>query len=227
METFRRFEKKYLLDRNQARQLLQLLKDRIKPDKFYQTDIRSIYYDTKNFQLIRRSIEKPKYKEKLRVRSYGEATGNDKVFVELKKKFDGIVYKRRTKAACDDVLNDIYSASFKDPQVGKEMLYALNYYEKLQPKIFIGCQRTSYTGIEDEDLRITFDDHIVYRLNHLSLQSSEYDKDLTDKIVMELKIKEAMPLWLADALDKVKAYPQGFSKVGTAYTKELKRSITL
>ena len=221
METFRRFEKKYLLDEQQYRRLTELLKDRVLPDKFYETDIRSIYYDTDDHELIRRSIEKPEYKEKLRIRSYKEVTGDEMVFVELKKKFDGIVYKRRTKASSVQLLDDIYRCQFKDPQVGKEILYALDYYGRLKPSIFIGCKRTSFVGKEDRDLRITFDREICYRMEDLSLRKTEKDKLLTDKTVMELKIKDAMPLWLSEILDEVKAYPRGFSKVGNAFLKEL------
>ena len=222
METFRRFEKKYLLDESQYLNLMDRLNEHIMHDKFFETDIRSIYYDTEKYELIRRSIEKPEYKEKLRVRSYSEADDQDKVFVELKKKLDGIVYKRRTKAVCGEVLNSIYECSFKDPQVGNEIRYALNYYSRLRPAVYIGCNRTSYVANDDRNLRITFDKNIRYRMKKLNLKASEYDKPVTDRIVMELKVKDAMPLWLTEALDEVKAYPRGFSKVGTAFINEIK-----
>ena len=222
MESFRRYEKKYLLDENQYELLMKRLEPYVEQDKFFESNIQSIYYDTDKFQLIRRSIEKPEYKEKLRVRSYTAAEGDDKVFVELKKKYDGIVYKRRTEGKCDEVLSDIYTASFKDPQVGKEIIYALNYYPKLRPAVYIGCNRTSYVAKDDERLRITFDKDIRYRMKHLCLKPDKHDKSVTDKIVMELKVSEAMPLWLTEILDEVKAYPRGFSKVGTAFLKEIR-----
>ncbi|MBQ3295452.1 MAG: polyphosphate polymerase domain-containing protein [Erysipelotrichaceae bacterium] len=222
METFRRYEKKYLLEQSQYLELMDKLKDRISKDKFFEADIRSIYYDTKKFELIRRSIEKPEYKEKLRIRSYNEPKVNDLVFVELKKKLDGIVYKRRTKAYIEDVLNDIYECQFKDPQVGEEIKYALNYYDHLKPAVYIGCNRTSYVANDDRDLRITFDKDVRYRMKHLDLKASKDDKPVTEKIIMELKVRNAMPLWLTEALDEVKAYPRGFSKVGTAFLKEIR-----
>lgn len=222
METFRRYEKKYLLDFDQYQLLLNKLKDYVKPDKFFESNIQSIYYDTDKFQLIRRSIEKPEYKEKLRIRSYDEASDDEMVFVELKKKLDGIVYKRRTKAKCIDVIKDIYNCEFKDKQVGKEIIYALNYYDKLRPAVYIGCKRTSYVSNDDENLRITFDEDVRYRMKKLSLKRSIEDKPVTDKVIMELKVKDAMPLWLTDILNDVKAYPRGFSKVGTAFLKEIK-----
>ncbi len=222
-EAFVRYEKKYLLDSNQKTAFLEKTEDHLKKDeKFHESDIHSIYYDTPDFRLIRRSIEKPEYKEKLRVRSYSEVKDDDeKVFVELKKKYDGVVYKRRTKARYKDIMNDIYDCEFKDEQVGKELKYALSYYEDLKPAISVSCKRTSYSGSEDSSIRITFDEDIRYRMKDIDLKDSTEDKKLTDKTVMEIKVKDAMPLWLTKALDEIKAYPRGFSKVGTAYLKEL------
>jgi len=222
METFQRIEKKYLLDQKQYQELKEKLMDHVVPDKYFETSIRSLYYDTDKFELIRRSIEKPEYKEKLRVRSYGKADQDDEVFVELKKKLDGMVYKRRTKARYADLMNNIEKADFKGRQVGNEIRYALNYYGKLRPAVYIGCKRHSYSGKDDESLRVTFDSDISYRMKDLSLNESDKDKKVTDKIVMELKVKDAMPLWLTSLLDEVKAYPRGFSKVGTAFLKEIR-----
>ncbi len=227
METFRRYEKKYLLAIDQYLKLMEKLTGYVKEDKFSKTEIHSIYYDTDDYQLIRRSIEKPEYKEKLRARSYGTSKGDDPVYIELKKKLDGIVYKRRTKAFCDDVLNDISQASFRDEQVGNEIRYALNYYGKIAPKIYIGSVRTSYVARDDEKLRITFDEDLRYRIKDLSFSRSIEDRKLCDRIVMELKVAGAMPLWLSAILDEVKAYPRGFSKVGTAFENEIRRSVTL
>ncbi len=222
METFRRFEKKYLLSSSQYEELMKKIGPYVKADKFFAADISSIYYDTDKFELIRRSIEKPEYKEKLRVRSYKDADEEDEVFVEFKKKLDGIVYKRRTKAVCREVLEDICHSSFRDEQVGKEIRYALNYYGRLSPKIYIGCTRTSYVAKDDKDLRITFDRDIRYRLKDLSLRRNTNDKAVTGDTVMELKVKDAMPLWLTGILNECEAYPRGFSKVGTAFTNALK-----
>ncbi len=221
METFRRFEKKYLLDEDQYQKLMKLLEGRIKKDKFSLSHISSLYYDNEHDELIRRSIEKPKYKEKLRIRSYEDSKDDQKVFVELKKKLDGIVYKRRTKAIYKDVIDDIYTCRFDDEQVGKEISYVLDHYGKLSPKIYIGCTRSSYVAKDDPDLRITFDRDLRYRMEDLSLRKTDKDKKLNDKTVMEIKAREAYPLWLCDILNEVKAYPRGFSKVGTAYLKEL------
>lgn len=223
VETFRRSEKKYLLTSEQYEKLMELLKDHVVQDKFFESDIRSIYYDTDKFQMIRRSIEKPEYKEKLRIRAYSEIDEDQPVFVEFKKKLDGVVYKRRTRAILKDVLDDINSARFEDEQIGNEIRYALSYYQNVRPAIYIGCKRTSYVGKQDKSLRITFDKDVSYRMKHLSLKAADEDRKVTDKIIMELKVKGAMPLWLSEILDEVKAYPRGFSKVGTAFENEIRR----
>ena len=220
-ETFQRKEKKYLLDQEQYLKLLDLLKDQIVPDHYHHSDLRSIYYDTDSYELIRRSIEKPLYKEKLRIRSYGDLKDEEPVYVEFKKKYDGIVYKRRTKARYGDALKDIDGCSFEDEQIGKEIRHALEYYDRLSPKIYIRTSRDAYLGKEDDRLRITFDTDIRYRMEKLSLKDDPKDKPVTDQIVMELKVHEAIPLWLSHALDEIHAYPHPFSKVGTAYLKEM------
>lgn len=220
-QTFERFEKKYLLDDKQFKMIKERLMNYVKPDAFYQSRIRSIYYDTDSNEMITRSIEKPEYKEKIRIRSYDEANDDDKIFVEFKKKFDGIVYKRRTKALCKDVIDDIYTCQFADKQISDELKYALSHYEHLHPSVYIGCNRTSFVSKDDSDLRITFDTDITYRMNDLNLHSSVKDKPVTDKTVMELKVKDAIPLWLSEILDEANAYPRGFSKVGTAYMNEM------
>ncbi len=221
-ETFRRSEKKYLLTMEQYEKLQDLLQGWMVADRYRHSDLRSIYYDTDRFELIRRSIEKPLYKEKLRIRSYRDLKDDDMVYVEFKKKYDGIVYKRRTMAPYLRTLKDIYGSDFLDPQVGEEIRYALQYYGHLEPKIYIGTSRLSYQGKEDEQLRITFDTDIRYRRNDLSLEPDPSDKILTDQVVMELKLPGTMPLWLSGILDETKAYPRGFSKVGTAFLKEIK-----
>lgn len=221
VEIFQRYEKKYLLDEKQYSYITKLLNRYMNHDKFFKTRVNSIYYDTNNYQLIRRSIEKPEYKEKLRIRAYGDINDDDKVFVELKKKYDGIVYKRRTKSVYKDVLKDIYDCKFDDRQVGKEIKYALNYYDHLKPAYFISYLRTSYVANDDKNTRITFDQDIRYRHDHLSLHSEKQDQPITDKIIMELKVNDSIPLWLSHILNEVNVYPQGFSKVGSAYLKEL------
>ena len=170
MQTFQRNEKKYLLNRSQYEGILEDLKPYVEKDKFYEAKIRSIYYDTDSYEMIRRSIERPEYKEKLRIRSYDEADPEDTVYVELKKKYDGTVYKRRTRAVCGQLLKDISKAEFKDTQVGKEISYALSFYRNLKPAVYIGCTRTSYKA-KNRDLRITFDQDISYRMKNLSLHS--------------------------------------------------------
>ena len=223
-EVFERKEKKYLLEKSTYKSLLTEIKDYIKPNKFFDTDVWSIYYDTDNNQLIRRSIEKPAYKEKLRIRSYGQIKDN-KVYIELKKKLNGTVYKRRTKTNYLDALNSVGTAECDDKQVGEEIKYFIEYYGGLHPSYCIGTRRLSYETKDNPDIRITFDIDPVYRNQRLFLGPSDEDKELTDKVIMEIKVKGAMPLWLSHALEKYKIYPTSFSKVGTAYTKELIKNI--
>ena len=223
-ENFKRYEKKYLLNSKQVDYIKEHIQEYVNDDKFKEYNLMSIYYDNDNYELIRRSIEKPMYKEKLRIRAYNPPKSDDYIQVELKKKLDGIVYKRRTQAKYDEALNNIYDCEFKDEQIGKEINYFLKYYGNLSPKIYIACKRTNYKGKEDEKLRITFDENMVYRMKDVCLKSSDLDKPINDSVIMESKVFGSMPLWLTKILDDAHAYSRGFSKVGTAYLKEMENN---
>ena len=99
---FQRTEKKYVLRQEQFCNLQIGINKRMKQDEYGHHTICNIYFDTDCFDLIRTSLEKPLYKEKLRIRSYGIPTENGKVFLELKKKYDGVVYKRRQECSWKD-----------------------------------------------------------------------------------------------------------------------------
>lgn len=96
-EVFNRVEKKYLLDKDKTEKLMEKISGYIKSGKYPYTKICNIYFDTENNELIRRSIEKPLYKEKVRLRSYGVPNGKDKVFLEIKKKFKRSSYKKKNR----------------------------------------------------------------------------------------------------------------------------------
>lgn len=219
-ESFLRFEKKYLLSHNQIIEIKKKLDDYVVPDCHPFNSLMSVYYDNDDYSLITKSIEKPMFKEKLRIRSYAPPLDNDKVYVELKKKFDGVVYKSRTMATYKDILSNIHDADFEDRQVGKEIKYLLEYYKGLKPKIFVSSDRSYYIGKNDKSLRITFDENMKYRTKNVYLASDTNDKPLTDKGIMEVKVYGAEPLWLTRILDDMGIYSNGFSKVGNAYLKE-------
>lgn len=204
---------------------MKFIKKYIKADKYGITSICNIYFDTDNSELIRTSIEKPLYKEKLRLRSYGTPNSDEsKVFLEIKKKFDGVVYKRRaamTFRESEDYLNNGIKPS-ENAQIINEMDYIICHYN-LKPKLFLAYDRIAYNGIEDEELRITFDKNIRSRENDLSLKSGSYGTNLLDKNIylMEIKANGGMPLWLADLLSELEIYPMSFSKYGNIYKKSL------
>ena len=218
---FERTEKKYILDASQRSFILNELRDRMRPDAFGESTIRNIYYDTYDFRLARKSIEKPFYKEKLRVRSYKKVTADEKVFVELKKKYNGIVYKRRTKMTERKVERFLHGEP--DPerssQIDKEILYFCKKYGTIQPQVFLSYDREAYFSKTDPDLRISFDKNIRWRTDALSLREDPGGRDiLVDGVsIMEIKAAGAMPLWLVDILNRSKARNVSFSKYGTAY----------
>ena len=219
-QIFRRIEKKYLLDQNTYQLLMDSLQDFVVPDKYPKSSIRNIYYDTNDHRLIRTSLDKPVYKEKFRVRCYGDVDESSSVFVELKKKYKGVVYKRRVGMTLEESKNFIHNSKIlgKDLQIESEILYFLQYYN-LTPAMSISYDRLSFCGKDDKELRITFDTNIIYRDKDLMLEKGVGGKQLLDtgQYVMEIKIPDSMPLWLAEILDNLKIYPTSFSKYGKAY----------
>ena len=220
---FKRYEKKYMLTQEQQVNLMKQLLPYIKEDKFGRYTICNIYYDTEDWELIRQSIQKPVYKEKLRVRSYGVPGDEDKAFIEIKKKYKGIVYKRRITAQAKDVepiLTDGSGFEIKksDEQIRNEILWFQSFY-RTQPRIFIGYDRQAFAGIQDSGLRITFDTNIRWRDEELDLRCGDYGQPVLpgEQVLMEVKMPGACPLWLAHILNDSSIYPTSFSKYGTCY----------
>ena len=224
INVMQRIEMKYVLNKAQLEYLKDALKEYMKVDQYGQTSIASIYYDTPDFRLIRTSIEKPVFKEKIRLRAYGLIKENDNVFLEVKRKADGLVYKRRktvTEEMANKFFNDECDKKCED-QIGKEIMYFKNYYKKLIPAFMVIYDRTAYEEI-DGDLRLTIDENPRYRTEYLDLHTSMEGTPLLDEgsAILEIKVQEVMPLWLAKILSEGKIYKTSFSKVGEAYKKEI------
>ena len=217
---FKRYEIKYLISQDQKAQLLKAMEPYMALDKYGRTTIRNIYFDTENYRLIRRSIEKPVYKEKLRIRSYGPATPDSTVFVELKKKYRRIVYKRRVSMPYSEV--DAFmqkSVGPKDPQIQREIHYFLDYYAPLSPAMYLCYDRQAFYAKDDDSFRITFDDNVFWREHDLTLSGAPQGERLLpeDRIIMEVKTPVGIPLWLSDMLTQEHIYKTPFSKYGNAY----------
>ena len=219
--TFQRYEKKYLLNDIQYEEAMNKLKDKLRVDEYGRTSICNIYFDTPDYRLIRTSLEKPVYKEKLRLRSYGIPLGSDNVYVELKKKYKDVVYKRRVKldlATAERYLYDnIHPA--KGTQIMREIDWFLSYYHNLQPSMYISYDRIALYGLEDPELRITFDWNLMYRQDELWLGCGSWGNPILQEgyRLMEIKIPGAIPLWLSHILSELRIYPVSFSKYGRGY----------
>ena len=218
---FKRYELKYLLTTTQKERVLEAMEPYMKLDKYGRTTIRNLYFDTDNYLLIRRSIEKPIYKEKLRIRSYNKASFDSKVFVELKKKYNHVVYKRREALNNDEALKwlsgEIHTT--KNNQITSEIDYFLKFYDNLHPALFLSYEREAYYSSDGSDFRVTFDDTILCRQDDLSLTSEVFGTSILpdDKVLMEIKCSGGIPLWMSDVLSREKIYKTSFSKYGTAY----------
>lgn len=221
---FKRIEKKYMLTPVQYEKLLEVIEPYMAIDQYGLSKICNIYFDTENDELVRLSNEKPVYKEKLRLRSYGIPGPEDKVFLEIKKKCGGVVYKRRIslklREAEDYLLHGIRPA--RDSQILREIDYFITFHKPV-PKLYLAYDRTAWYGREDADFRMTFDSNIRSRREHLSLGYGDIADELFEQKywLLEVKTAGAYPLWLANAMSELAIYPVSFSKYGTVYKKEL------
>jgi hypothetical protein len=223
--SFRRVEKKYIVNEEQKRALLDILLQHMELDKFCVGEktytIQNVYYDTEDDLLIRKSIQKPMYKEKIRARKY---TGMNNYFLEVKKKYDGVVGKRRITLTKEELDNFVYNnippirEKFSEKQAIKEIGYVLKRY-KLKPKVFLSYERLALFDKIDKELRITFDDKIHTNRTHPEFDREDYERDLLPPgmYVLEIKYVSNYPLWLAKAINDLKLKRVSYSKYGTEF----------
>lgn len=220
---FKRYELKYLLSFQQKQKVLRKMEPYMQPDRYGHTVIRNIYFDTDSYRLIRKSLEKPVYKEKLRLRSYSRAEPNSEVFVELKKKFDSVVYKRRLSMSEKEAMDWVCGPGpcKYDTQISKEIDYFLQYYTPLRPTVFLSYERDAFYCRQDSDFRVTFDEAVLCREEDICLESEIYGTPLLDDgmTLMEIKCSGGIPLWMTEVLTRECIYKTSFSKYGTAYQK--------
>ncbi len=222
---FRRVEKKYCISRDRQAALLAEVAEHLVPDSHGNSTVCSLYLDTPTNLLIRSSIDAGAYKEKLRLRSYGISEPDDPVFLEIKKKYKGVVYKRRVQIPLFRAMD--YLAGGEKPctgQIMEEIDYAMKFYGYPRPAMFIACEREAYFSGGDRGLRLTFDTAIRFRREALALNCHTGGEELLprDKVLLEIKTDGAMPLWLSGALSRLEIYPTRFSKYATAYGRMIK-----
>lgn len=235
IEIFNRYEHKYKMDTETFHKVLKVMDEHMELDKHCQNHsfytIANIYYDTPDNELIRRSLSKPVYKEKMRLRAYGVPDMDTKVFLEIKKKFNGLVNKRRTTLELHEAYDFIETGKapelkdYMNGQVVKELEYFLHNYD-LKPAVYIAYDRLAYFEKGNDDLRISFDTNIRTRRYDVALESGDHGEKLLDNDtwLMEIKTSMAKPLWLCKMLSELGLKKTSFSKYGTEYKNMLAKN---
>lgn len=235
IEVFNRYENKYLMDTKAFYTIYNRLMEYMeldaynKNDKFY--SISNLYYDTEHHTLVRNSLAKPKYREKLRVRAYGVPAKDAKVYLELKKKVFGLVNKRRTALKLHEAYEFVRTGqapAFREGmngQVIQEIEYFLSRYE-LQPMAYLAYDRIAMFCKDNRDLRITFDTNIRSRRYDLRLEAGDYGEQLMERgqWLMEVKAEKTIPVWLSKLLSELQMYRTSFSKYGNEYKKSIRNA---
>lgn len=221
---FKRIEKKYPISHRQAEALISALGSQIVPDAHHEYDIYNLYYDTDNYALIRASVEKPLFKEKLRLRSYGKASSASTAFAELKRKYDGTVYKRRVALPYPQALALLSGGRTPcgQGQVLDEIDFFLARFNNISPKVFLAYHRLAFAASDGSGLRLTLDSDIRFRQSELRLDNGGWGNSIFPHgQVLEIKAPLSMPLWLCDTLSRLNIYPASFSKYGECYTRHI------
>lgn len=223
-QIFRRKETKYLLTESQVQELLRLIEPHIKKEKYFKGTNCSIYFDNDNRYLAIHSLEKPLYKEKVRIRSYGIPKMSNTVFLEIKKKYNGIGNKRRIPVKLSDFYQYMESGKLESatPEIKKELDVCIKRYG-LKPALFLAYDRTSYCDKNNSAFRLTFDRNVRSREHDLLLEHGDYgEKFFNDNtVVMEVKALNAYPFYFVHALSKLQIFPASFSKYGRVTEKIL------
>lgn len=223
---FQRIEKKYRMNQQQYETFKECSKSYMEIDQYGLHTICNLYFDTEDDRLVRTSIDKPPYKEKLRLRSYGIPGKQDTVFLELKKKWEGIVYKRRVPMTLEeaDAYLEYGELPCHDQQMMREIDYFIKFYEPV-PKVYLAYDREAFFGKEDGVLRLTIDRRIRTRTQDLQLDLGDYGETLMEEgeYLMEIKVPSAYPVWLAHLLADLEIYPTSFSKYGQYYVNSFSR----
>ncbi len=218
---FKRYEMKYIITHQQKQEILAAMHPYMQQDQYGRSVIRNLYYDTETYYLARHSNEKPIYKEKLRIRSYSQVSETDTVFVELKKKYDSVVYKRRMTLPQKEALAWIEEGRLpkNQTQIAQEIDYFRTFYGINRPAVFLSYEREAYALREGGDFRVTFDENILAKTNTFSLGGSIDGEPLLDPslTLMELKASAGIPLWMTHAMTANQIYKTTFSKYGMAY----------
>ena len=224
MGFFRRIEEKYYLTKDEYSKILKRINDYFIPDSHGFSTICNLYFDTDNYDLVIKSNEKPLYKEKVRLRSYNLPTPDSEVFLEIKKKYDGVVSKRRVSMKLSDFYNYYYNKKSNiNTQIMKEIDYTFNYYN-LKPKVYLEYNRLAYYCKDNKEFRLTFDFDIKYRLKELDFSKKYNNLPLLDEeyFIMEVKTLDSLPIWFTSILSELKIYSCSFSKYGEVYRRKVK-----
>ena len=222
---FERIEKKFWMTAEQYQALLPLFDAKMNRDRFGESTICNIYYDAPDYTLIRRSIERPLFKEKLRLRSYGIPSKDDAVFVEIKRKLNGIGYKRRISVPFGEAKKLLRGEPIQcdDPQIEAELLAFINRYHP-QPMVYLTYERYAMTAKDDPEFRVTIDRNLQYRMSEVESPSKDGMSPILEDgslVLMEIKALGAIPQWLTDEMSKLKIRQAPFSKVGACYTRHI------
>lgn len=223
--TMHRNEKKYCLNKKQYDLFLEAIRPHTQMDCYGEHTISNIYLDNDDYESIGKSMDKPLYKEKVRLRSYETPQAASLVYLEIKKKFSGVVYKRRVQLSLEKANGYLFSGMVPDivDQTLREIVWVRESMA-LVPKVFIAYDRIAFHSLDETEVRLTLDANLRWRDDNVGLENGHHGYPCAEGVyVLEVKVGSAMPLWLSEILDAYKIYPQSFSKYSQCYQDLIQR----
>lgn len=232
-EIFQRYELKYLIPFDKYKAIAKALIDsgKMRYDKFGdgygRYNIVSLYFDSDDKKIYYETRNKLRFRQKLRLRVYDNATINSPAFLEVKQKFNKVVNKRRTKIKLADAYdyikfgrnseNGLEEYNPSNPQILEEVEAFRSLYD-LKPRLVVSYDRQAFHGIEDPDLRVTFDYNLTTRDDNLRIEDGPYGMYFVDPnlSVMEVKVSQSVPFWLARLLSEYECPRKSVSKFCTS-----------
>lgn len=183
----------------------------------------SLYFDSDDHIIYNQTLNNSRFRQKLRLRIYENATLDDDAFLEIKQKYNRVVNKRRTTLKLRDVYDYLEKSNFQtinvsNSQIMSEIDSFKNLYQ-LRPELIISYERQALIGIEDPDLRITFDYNLRCRKDTLRIENGSQGMNFVDPnlVILEVKVSHSVPLWLSRLLSHHACLRKSVSKYCTSF----------
>jgi hypothetical protein len=222
-----RYECKYLVLEAWVPEIRRIIGPFVRPDRFAPQAggmyrISSLYLDSPDLQLLRMAREGWSERMKLRARTYSERQ-EDPVFLEVKRRFNGVVHKTRARLARAEVRAPLRSHAWgaparSGPSELRQFVHLAQHFA-VRPVRHVRYLREAYESRGGEPVRVTFDralEQAEGRDGELSPDGSRWRPLGLEGVVLELKFTGGFPLWMGALVARFELERRSISKYSLA-----------